>query len=353
MLDTAFQNWVFHPDAASCAYWERFLDDHPEKRPQIEEARLLLIHLTREVPTIGEDLVETNWSAISAKIDNDSDSLRARTVPIRSSVGFRDRDIYTGYIPWYRRQGYRTLVILAIVFVGAWILGPKDLEQGTFPEQVSQMTYEVREAPPGLKTSFRLADGSHVTLNSGSKLSYLKEFAPDKRELFLEGEAYFEVAKDSLRPFVVHTDRISTKALGTSFNIKAFPHENQAISLITGSVMVELQGDETPGLLLTPGKGVVMDAESGAVRETPFEASYVLAWTQKTIHFEDTPISEVIRTLENWYGINISVKSKPSPLMKVSGVFRNQSIEGVLEGLSYSARFEYTIEQNQIKLNFR
>ncbi len=112
-----------------------------------------------------------------------------------------------------------------------------------FPQDVEQIPTIVqieKSTEPGQKLSFHLEDGTKVILNAGSKIWYPSNFNIHEREVILEGEAFFEVSKDASRPFRIVTESVVTTALGTSFNINAFPsNENIEIALVTGKVSVE------------------------------------------------------------------------------------------------------------------
>lgn len=203
----------------------------------------------------------------------------------------------------------------------------------------------------GQKTTVRLSDGSKVTLNSGGKITYRKGFSEHRREIELTGEGYFEVAKDPDRPFVVTTGEIATTALGTSFNIRAYGDEsNVIISLVTGKVSV----GQTEGfdVMLRPGDQLKYCAEGNTVQQKQFEVSNVLAWTKGIIAFDNASMDEVVRELEKWYGVTFEYESHPDTVWNYSGQFENQSLENVLENLSYSQKFQYQRNDKTIKLKF-
>ena len=168
----------------------------------------------------------------------------------------------------------------------------------------------------------------------------------------MEGEAFFNVVKDSLRPFTVVTREIKTIALGTSFNIKSYAQGALDISLLTGKVAVESSLEKMPYLTLTPGEAVNIDISSYQFVKGQFDEDLVAGWTKKLLVFQKTPLREAVRTLENWYGVTIEIHNQPRREVLFSGKFDNETLEIVLEGLSYAAKFHYEIYKDEVKIKF-
>jgi ferric-dicitrate binding protein FerR (iron transport regulator) len=184
-------------------------------------------------------------------------------------------------------------------------------------------------------------------------LKYIKNFESDLREIELIGEAYFEVTKDPNRPFIVRTGQVSTQVLGTSFNIKAFKNEDLEVSLLMGKVEVEMDLEIPQKISLIPGESLSFKVKNQNFRKGKFDKDKVLAWTQKTIVFDKTQMAEVKRVLENWYGVEIGFANQPAKDLEISAKFNDQSLEVVLEGLSYSARFDFEIQNDKVKIYFK
>src|SRR5690606_35173877 len=130
-------------------------------------------------------------------------------------------------------------------------------------------------------------------------------------------------------------------ALGTSFNISAYENEELNISLLTGSVEVDMEMvDQHKTINLLPGEALSINTEREMFQKQRFDEEKLMAWTRKTIIFDNAPFAEIKRVLENWYGVQLRFSNRPGKDLVVSGIFRDQTLENVLEGLSYSARFE-------------
>jgi transmembrane sensor len=197
-----------------------------------------------------------------------------------------------------------------------------------------------------------MQDGSKVLLNSGSSVRFIKNFEEDKRVIYLMGEAYFEVSKDTLRPFSVITGDVTTTALGTSFNISAYPHEVLKISLVEGKVEVDVAPTKDSRVLLEKGQALKININSGDVKKEQFDSELVLAWTKKKIIFQGVKLAEAVRILENWYGVKFKFQNSPSPDLLLYGVFQDETLENILEGLSYSVRFRYKIKNDEVIIIF-
>ncbi len=352
VLDPDFRKWVLSPDKATKTYWEEYLRKNPSKYQDINLARTLVLNMARKSYAVREDRIQSAWDNIDkATRGIDAESLDPEIIPLNS---FSTVKKYEREYPVYSQnhQFYRIAGILVFAFalaIIANIMRPR--EQATIVE--APVIYEEHYAPPGVKSNLTLQDGSKVILNSGSTLRYIKNFETDRRELELTGEAFFEVAKDSLRPFTVKTGEIITRALGTSFNITAYKNEELDISLLTGSVEVDTKMDHHKTIDLLPGEALSIDTRQQQVRKQRFDEEKLMAWTRKTIVFNKTPITDIKRVLENWYGVHITFSNRPDKDLIVSGHFRDQTLENVLEGLSYSARFKHSIKKDQVNITFK
>src|SRR5690606_2960126 len=136
--------------------------------------------------------------------------------------------------------------------------------------------------PAGVKSSVSLPDGSKVTLNSASSIKYDKHFSNGRREIELIGEAYFDVKKDSLHPFIVETNHIQTKALGTAFNVKAYKGDSILVALMSGVVEVSNSVMQSKEMLM-PGEGINVAVDYAHWEKEKFDVQEALAWMNKTL----------------------------------------------------------------------
>jgi ferric-dicitrate binding protein FerR (iron transport regulator) len=281
-------------------------------------------------------------------------SKETRMIPLNSLSTFeRVRPNTPSGFRFIDSFGYRVASILLIAFslgfMYSWLFSDPVVPVINTPvvDMVEHSTV------PGVKSHLTLSDGSRVILNSGSKLTYAKNFEAEKREVFLDGEAFFNVAKDSNRPFVVNSMDTKTTALGTSFNVSAYQGETLNVSLLTGKVVVNRVGEAEEGVILNPGEALRIDTKNDRFSKSDFDQDLVIGWTKKWIIFQKTPLQEAIRALENWYGVQIQIARQPEDQVLLSGRFQDETLENVLEGLKFSARFEFTIDKEHVKIIFK
>ncbi|MBW3469535.1 FecR family protein [Arthrospiribacter ruber] len=352
VLDPEFKKWVLNPDVETKTYWEEYLKKNPSKYQDIVLARKLLLNLSRKTKKVSEERVQDAWTNIEKSIDTmDSKEFIGSIIPMDSQSSLKKYAAPTRQA-FVFDQFSKIAAILVLAFMLAisfkYIFQPKAILYSEIP-----IEYQEHIVSPGMKSSLTLVDGSKVILNSGSTMRYVKNFETHKREIELTGEAYFEVVKDPNRPFIVRTGKVSTQVLGTSFNIKAFENETLEVSLLTGEVEVAVDLEIPQKIRLTPGEALSFKAENQNIRKGQFDSNKVLAWTQKTIVFDQAQMVEVKRVLENWYGLEIRFMNQPARDLEISAKFKDQSLKDVLEGLSYSARFAFEIQNDRVNITFK
>ncbi|MEH6304167.1 DUF4974 domain-containing protein [Olivibacter sp. CPCC 100613] len=199
----------------------------------------------------------------------------------------------------------------------------------------------------GEKKKITLPDRSLIYLNAGSVLRYTNTYNEKNREVELVGEAFFEVAPDRTRPFVVRSQALRTYVLGTSFNVRAFDNdEHLFVALITGSVRVDHGSSSS---LLKPGEKINYDKLTEECRVSPIdEKDYWGLWRQEVLAFNGQRFAEVVSLLEKWYGVEIHVNNKSLLNRRFTGEFKDLPINRVLDMLSKSSSFSYRIEKNQV-----
>ncbi|WP_200975048.1 FecR family protein [Echinicola sp. 20G] len=350
-LDPSFRKWVISANRELDAEWDAYLAKHPHKVKDVMLARRLLENMSEKTSNIS--LLDKNeiWENIDQEISDEDHRQRfekAKIIPISSTSiinKHRDRSFNRSKHQWRRVAGI--LLICLTISILANVFQTLDDE-----EPIKEISYMEYSTPPGQKSTVNLSDGSEVILNSGSKIRFEKNFNSGTREIYLDGEAFFDVAKDITRPFLVHTGKTTTKALGTSFNIKSYAGETRAISLVTGRVVVS-DSTSSRKVYLKSGDAVKLNQETREMSLYRFDRDLSIGWMEKKIIFKETPLLEMVRTLENWYGVEISIDHKPKTNLLVSGEFEDESLSNILNGLSYTARFSYEIKGNEIKIDFK
>lgn len=255
----------------------------------------------------------------------------------------------SGSVSSKRRVLSTWLKVAAVLILGIGISwGSYQLTREETPSAPIISTIE-KEVARGQKLKVTLDDGTQVFLNSESTLTYPQKFSANKREVTLIGEAFFEVARDTSRPFTINAQDIQVSVLGTSFNINAYEGDSTiSVAVASGKVKVNQTSQHT--YFLEPGKELTYQPNLDHFEVNEFDRMERLAWKDGILYFKDASIQEVKKTLERWYGVEMSIQGDDQLNWQYSGVFERQSLENVLEGMSYVQRFDYEINNKQVTI---
>jgi len=161
------------------------------------------------------------------------------------------------------------------------------------------------DVPQRLDYKLKLSDGTEVTLNSVTRLKFPFSFTGDKREVYLEGEAYFNVARESSHPFIVHTDKGDITVLGTEFNVNTYIADILKTALVNGSVNVSSNNEV---IHLQPGEELTWNKNQHSISE--LDERMTLSWMDGVLYFHNTPLSEIAKMIERWYGVPVKIDSE-------------------------------------------
>lgn len=350
VLNAEFRKWVLSPTSDLNLTWEKRIKAYPEKLKEIKLAKDLLVNFPNQAFKLAERDKQLLWE----RIDQSTDGM-APVIPIKKVIPLNSQSTIKSMerkaVDRFRLgQGYKVAVILLISFslsLMAAIFFRVDLVEPEAPIVFVEYT-----TPRGVKSTFMLPDSSTVMLNAGSRLYYQENFSGDNRDVFLEGEAYFDVSEDRERPFIVHSGPTSTTALGTSFTIRAYNEKDIGVYLLTGRVIVSASTRTDSAVYLSAGETVSYQS-GGLSSKKSFDPEKITAWTKGIILFDETPIYDAILAMENWYGVKFQLKNDPPANLKVSGKFEKEILKNILTGLGYSARFQFEIMGDTISVTFK
>ena len=201
--------------------------------------------------------------------------------------------------------------------------------------------------PKGGEFQIQLADGSRVWLNSETSIQYPVAFGAKERRVFVQGEAYFEVAKDAKKPFTVQFMSSSVTVLGTSFNIRAYPEEKRSqTTLAEGSVRIYSPGSS---MLLKPGEQAEVSALSGEMVKQEVEVKNFTSWKDGRFVFEQQPLEDIMRTLERWYDIRVIFKDEGAKRISLSGnMKRYGDFSQVMKMLQMTGDVRFELHGNDV-----
>jgi len=226
----------------------------------------------------------------------------------------------------------------------------------SFPVEIVEVAFVEKSNPIGRKSTIILPDGSKVKLNSDSKIRYAKGFLNGHREVILEGEAFFEVKKDSQRPFVVRTRDVSTTVLGTSFNVNAYAQSDQIeVAVVTGKVEVKktayYNSDAESIAYLTPNMKATYQRSERTITTNSFNMEETIGWRNGILVFKNANQKDIAVKLKRWYGIDLEIEGNKEIISKrYTGKFDNNSLEYVLKAISYTSNIRFEIENNRVIL---
>lgn len=229
------------------------------------------------------------------------------------------------------------------------VIGSQNGSQINYIKQgdIKKLVYNEIIVPNGKKIQLTLSDGSTVHINSGSSFKFPENFIPgQKREVYLTGEAYFEITKDTKNPFIVNTSDMGIEVLGTHFNVNSYKENNAFTVLSEGSVSVYQQEKPESATLIIPGEKATLRANSFNTEKVNLDD--YLGWRENKLSFNNSSFSTIIKKIERQYGVTIINNYTALNPIKFKGTFKDETIIDLLDTFKESAKFNYEINNNKI-----
>ncbi|WPP49721.1 FecR family protein [Catalinimonas niigatensis] len=309
--DPSFQKWVLQQDQEAHTYWSKWLLEHPEKEEEVRHAIALMGTLE-----FGED-IDTNTAFIGVWQNIERKTLR------------KTKQKYS-----YLLAAACTGILIICSFLYMWLLDEPDLY--TFSAEDSSTTYV-------------LPDSSTIMLNANSQVKYMLNSKGD-RELWLEGEAYFEVKRrqhqDAMQPssFTVHTDNADIEVLGTAFNLYEDQNKTQVV-LTHGKVKVTT--NQSQAIYLQPGEFAEVKAKEPAIKKKQVDTNLYISWTSKKIKFDQTPLSEIAYWIEDRYDKKVLIPNSMDTIT-FSATLPQVNLELLLEAIKLTYQVQIEINEDVI-----
>ncbi|MBN8859738.1 MAG: FecR family protein [Sphingobacteriales bacterium] len=247
-----------------------------------------------------------------------------------------------------------------IIFFLGWIY----FYNGTHHIEGKNKVANIIATQRGSRTTVQLSDGTKVWLNADSKIYYDEAFKSNVREVQLEGEAFFDVKKDSSRPFIIHTSVIDIKVLGTRFNVKSYKNENETeTALISGRVEISIKGSPEKKIILRPNEKLIVKhpassgtVESGnallvvkALRKNPvYKSNPEILWMDNKLVFDGETLEAVCKKLERWYNVKITIQDESLKKGAYTAIFDGETLENVLTALKITDGIDFSIHNNEV-----
>lgn len=328
LLDDLFREWVRSGAVLSGSIWEEVLSCYPEKKEDLDKAIILVREWKRPASVLTNDQMYRDINSILTEA--------GKREAVRQPL-------------WRRLPGYAAAVLLVLGIAGYLINNRQVYTEDL--AVVSETTERVEIINSGNSDKeIDLPDGSLVRLSPGSTIRYSLGFPQETgRSVDLEGEAFFDVERDTLRPFSVHSGGLTTRVLGTSFTVRSGV-KDVSVTVNTGKVAVSPAGQESEPIILLPNERVVFHASERKLTKALAEAPVMLDPDELKgrFAFDEEPVGEIFTALEKAYGVPINFDAVILKDCYVTLPFREEPFYQKLDVLCRTIKADYTVTDSGV-----
>lgn len=209
----------------------------------------------------------------------------------------------------------------------------------------STVALVIKSANEGEKRTIKLPDSTIVKLNSGSEIHYPESFDSDKRLVQLSGEAFFDVVPDKSRPFIIESEHMQIRVVGTSFNVKAYRDQSRmTVAVKSGTVEVKNPTNTLKTVLEKDQMLSICEKEQLFKKERITDDLIAFGWVDNYLIFDDLKLAEAMRLIANWYGISYEISEELHSDKKITAKWKNPTLKNVMENISHAYEFEYELK---------
>lgn len=374
VLDEGFIQWVLHPDKDKDKSWAEFLGSYPEKRIQVQEAAFII----KAMQPVEDDVPDEKLDGILKRIYADScvrkkkviyNTLRIAAVLVIfigvAGILFLNDHLHHRFpmASADTRDHNQGMVILSdgssVKFdtketvinqtaAGNLLINNDTIKVAAHAKKSDPAALNQIIIPYGKRSEVALADGTHVWLNSGSQLEYPAKFTGNTRQVYLSGEAFFDVKPDPGRPFYVITKEVKISVLGTRFNVSAY-NEDQTMQtvLLQGKVNIRKNSLLSRAEELIPGERMVFNRESKIFSKDKVDTQYVTSWVYGYLIFENEPTPAIFKKLERYYNQTILSEKGLDEITFSGKLDLKDNLKDVLENIAFASSVKVTMEGGQ------
>lgn len=356
VLDARFQRWVRYQEADEVTFWNTFIQQNPQQESDIQHAQALLRSVYRRYESqLSESEIRDEIQKLVAKA-------RASKETLVDSAPDTDESSEVKIIPMPGRRGWlmRAAAVVCLLGIGWWLWTVRTPDS-VYEQRTAGHTLIEKINQTATKQTVLLADGSRVVLDPGARISYPAQFATDRRQIYLSGTAFFEVTKDTKRPFLVYANELVTKVLGTSFLIRATDRATQTtVEVKEGRVSVSEASDrkaqrveasrELSGLIVTTNQKVIFERNQDRLVKTLRDNPEIITSPEKlpTFQFTNTPVSDALTELKRAYGVDILFDKDVLSHCPVTATLTDQSLYEKLTVICEAIGARYEVLDGQI-----
>ena len=338
--DDRFIQWVLFPDNANTAWWKQWMADHPEQVPVLEKARTMVLALGKAPqPSVDETLLEEVYAALDQHLLEE----RAVATPVLTPVKRIAR-----YWWWAAAAAVAGVIVLVSVYQG---------KKNNIPVTSALNSHMENQQLVRVNTTndnqvAYLTDGSSVVLKAGASIKHDAFLLQAQREVYLKGDAFFDIAKDANRPFFVYTPAVGIRVLGTSFNVSE-KNGNLTVTVKTGKIAVyNLADKQQHSFVVTPHHQIRFDTRTSAFVADSLDDRQ-LAEIQPVVKiqpfvFDNTPVTKIFGELAAAYSIKINVSEEVFGKCMITTTITNETFENKLKIICAAINASYTISGGQV-----
>ena len=326
-----FRRWVTHPDEKLDSYWNSFIGNNPEEASEVKEAAQIIRALYFEEETASD----THYQQSLAELKNYQNS--------KSKSREQLHRIFT-----LVRNAAAILMVPVLLF--SIYQSRQSNESLSILNESSDQTIKYI-VPTGQKSSVVLADGTKVWLNSGTTLT-VPMSESRKRNVYLEGEAFFDVVKNKKVPFVVETKDYSVKVFGTQFDVRSYNNKAESETILKeGSISIMTKGNEE--IKMTPGQAFFVNKEKKHLIAEVNPEIYI-SWKDNVLKIDNEELHDLLIRMEHWYGVKIHVDNyEMVKNLKYTLTIKTESLREMLDLMCYVTPLTYKVNGDQVTLKYK
>ncbi len=378
LVDDYFIQWLNDPSEEHEEFWKTFVEEFPEQKINVEQAKFIVSMFQHEHEKLSLDETYDIWNGV---LRNAKRPKVGRLVRLLRYAAVLLLVFASGAVAFYMYENSREIHYDLTEITEAGSNEAKiilsDGSEVSLEQKESAITYarsgnqlivnndtinqnqqDGREymnkviIPYGKKSMITLSDGTKVWLNAGSQLVYPSVFLRKKREVMLIGEAYFDVAKNTAKPFIVRTSDMNVQVLGTRFDVSAYPEDDFVAAILEeGSVGLEIKGNgvmaQDQQILLRPNEKLSLNRESRETIVQVVDVSMYTSWKEGILKSESEDLNRLIKKIERYYNIHVTLKDPLVGVYKISGKLDlEKSSEEVLNIIKLTVPIDWAKKSN-------
>jgi ferric-dicitrate binding protein FerR (iron transport regulator) len=364
----SFRKWIIEKDEAEGLYWNQWIEQNPARIEWVATARAIITTLTESLPALPDAAIDAEAALIQQKILAAGTGYYNEEPPYLSAAdpGFGEDAKVVPIFSTRLKFALTTAASLLVLFAGYLLLEKDTPHTATanayeqFLQETKNKSFEYNNSSDSVQRIV-LSDGSEVLLEKDSKLSYAANFTSGKREVYLTGNAFFKITRNPSRPFIVYTQDIVTKVLGTSFRVRALAGEKVVSVLVkTGKVSVfrrenftssDARSGTLKGIVLTPNQEMVYDIVHEQMNKSLVETPVITRDSAYNFVFDDTPAADVFRKLHDAYGITVVMDEEALASCTISASLGNESFYEKLNIICKIINATYQVIDGNVVIN--